>query len=490
MTLINITRSALKSQAVRSTLGERVFDLFGELNAKPDKDEDGNIIDWVIGAGKRLTGFVLGGVKSWLSSIVGGLGSFVRWALTGVVRLASFNWNAADAEIGRMMHANNLAMAAALGDLVGGGAVWLATIGIAGVAALKFPVLGGKIALELAEEGAEEIRAKVINCVNQAGNSLSQNALLWTYLQGRRAWRKALGMPPEVKEGAEPWILSEKIEQWIESIPDDLIRTFVDSAVESAAEAILEAGFVISYAIDDYYASAKLAQEAQFGEERTLKVTPDKRVDQEFITLTGPQTLIQQNVQTALTTHRWIHNRDVGHIVGQPAEDWLRAGMQRRKLTIVFKSKAEPPWSGGTERVKEVSYTIPEPDTGLTWQRIKTAAKPFNWGKYRATANLDNGRQMAVYGATPVDAEDKLKELLPLSTGQLLTLSVSEEKDRHVNLKKEVTRMYPAYATLLIRRSTAELTGTNDLSGNNYKEDHIRIELWPDTEPEGIPPLL
>lgn len=490
MTLINITRSTLKSQVVRNVVGERIFDLFGELNAKPDKDEDGNIIDWVIGAGKRLTGFVLGQIKSWIGSIRGGIGSFVRWALTQVVKLASFNWNAADTEIQQMMHSNNIAIAAALGDLAGGGAVWLATIGLAGFASLKFPVLGGKIALELAEEGGEEIRAKVINFAQTAGDSLSQNAALWTYLQGRRAVRQALGMPAEVKEGAEPWILAEKIEEWVESIPNDLWRTFVESALESAAEALLEAGFVISYALDDYYASAKLAQQAQFGEERTIKVKPDNRIDTEFITLSGPQALVKQDVQTALTTHRWVHNRDIGHIVGQPAEDWLRAGMQRRKLTIVYKSKETPPWSNGTERVKEVTYTIPEPEIGLTWRKIKTAAKFYDWGKYRATANLDNGRQMAVYGATPMEAEDKVKELLTLSTAKLLTLAVSEEKDRHPNLRKQATKMYPAYATLLIRRSTAELTGSNDLNGNNYKDEHVRIELWPETEPEGTPALL
>lgn len=297
-------------------------------------------------------------------------------------------------------------------------------------------------------------------------------------------------MPAQVKDGAEPWIFAEKIENWAEQIGGDWLRTFVESALEEAGEAAIEAGFVISYALDDYYASAKLAQQAQFGEARTIKVIPDKRVDNEFITLAGPQTLLRQQVQTALTTHRWIHNRDVGHIVGQPAEDWVRAGMQRRKLTIVFKSKQSPPWSGGSDRVKEVSYTVPEPETGLTWLKIKTAAKAFNWGKYRATANLDNGRQMAVYGATPLEAEDKVKELLALSTGKLLTLAVSEEKDRHPNLKKEAVRMYPAYATLLIRRSTAEITGSNDLSGNNYKDEHVRIELWTDTEPEGLPALL
>lgn len=490
MSKIQVVKRLLKSQTVRELIGERTFDLFSELTKNPEEDEDGNPISWLIGAGARLVGFVLGGLARSGALLLLRAAKFILLELP--LRLVVFNWNASDSQINAWMKGNTESIAAALGRLIGGGGVWLVTIGLATGAALKFPVLGGKVALALAEEGGEEIRAYLQNFVQQAGTALRDNAVLFTYLQSRRAFRKAAGLPPSVADNAEPWTIADATGDVIEKIPfiGDLLRTLLESALEEAGEALLEAGYVISYALDDYYQSARLANQATFGEQRTVKVVPDKRLDQEFITLTGPQTLIQQNVQTALTTHRWIHNRDVGHIVGQPAEDWVRAGMQRRKLTIVFKSKAEPPWSGGTERVKEVSYTIPEPDVGLTWQRIKTAANPFNWGKYRATANLDNGRQMAIYGATPAEAEDKLKELLPLSTGKLLTLSVSEEKDRHVNLKKEVTRMYPAYATLLIRRSTAEMTGTNDLSGNNYKEDHIRLELWPDTEPEGIPPLL
>jgi hypothetical protein len=486
MALIKLTHSGLNSAVVRNLVGERTFDLFGELTTEATEDA-GGILGWAIGAGKRLTGFVLGGLAR-----AGGLllGTLVRWAITSVIQLATFNWNAADSEIRGWINGNNLAIAQSLGSLVGGGGVWLTTIGIATAASLKFPVLGGKVALALAEEGGEEIRGYLTSFIQSSAQALSQNALLWSYLQSRRALRSAAGMPPEVKQGAEPWIFAEQVENWAESIGGEWLRTFVENALEEAGEAAIEAGFVISYALDDYYASAKLAQQSSFGEERTVKLQPDTRVAGEFVTISGPQALIKQQVQTALTAQRWVSNRDVGQIVGQPAEDWLRAGVQRRKLTIVFKSKPAPPWTSGTERVREFTYTIPEPDLGLTWAKIKLAAKPWTWGKCRATANLENGRQMALYAATPTEAEDKIKELLELSTGKLLTLAVSEEKDRHPNLRKEPVRLYPAYATLLIRRSTAELTGTNDLSGQNFKTEHIRLELWPETEPLDTPVLL
>jgi hypothetical protein len=96
---------------------------------------------------------------------------------------------------------------------------------------------------------------------------------------------------------------------------------------------------------------------------------------------------------------------------------------------------------------------------------------------------------MAVYGASASEAEQKIKELLTLSSLDLLTLSVTEERDRNPKLKKDPRMMYPAFATLLIRRSTAELVGRTDLSGDNFTEERIRIELWTTSAPPDLPPL-
>lgn len=130
------------------------------------------------------------------------------------------------------------------------------------------------------------------------------------------------------------------------------------------------------------------------------------------------------------------------------------------------------------------TYTIPDPKTNLSWQRIKRAAKAYNWGRFRCTANLDNGRQMAVYGASPVEAEEKLRELLDLSTAEIVTLSVTEEKDRNPKLKKDMTRLYPATGTMLVRRPSLDTVGRTDLDGNTWDEEHIRFDLWMDEEPE------
>lgn len=483
MSLINLARGALRSRAVRNPQRGRKIDIFASLTRNEETGENG-IVSWVRGLVARLPGFISGLIRSaaqWLVSNV------VPLIISTVSAVANFDWNQTDASIRERMHQNDLAIAAALGSAVGAGAAWLVPIGLAGAASLKFPVLGGKVVLALAEEANQEIRGQVRALVTTTRDALVQNTILSGFLSLRRM--RLFGLAP-VTEQKEPWTIAQAIENRIESIPNDWWRTFFESGYDQFLDSLTDAAYVVSYAIDDYFSAMKIANQAQFGSQRTVAIEPDNRTE-ERVVLHGPQQLVKQSIMTALATHQLVHNRDVGQIVGQPAEDWLRAGMQRRKLTIVFKSKEKPPWTAaaGQPAVREVSYTIPEPDLGLTWQKLKTAAKHYTWGKFRATANLDNGRQMAVHGATVLEAEHKLKDLIALGTGELLTLSTTEEKDRHPSLRKGAIEMYPAYATLLIRRSTAELTGTNDLSGNNYREETRRIELWPDSEPDNTPSL-
>jgi hypothetical protein len=71
----------------------------------------------------------------------------------------------------------------------------------------------------------------------------------------------------------------------------------------------------------------------------------------------------------------------------------------------------------------------------VTWADLKAFVKPYNWGEWRATANLKSGRQMAIYGANAQEAENTLERLLRLSTDEIVTLTTSQEKRRNIKLK-------------------------------------------------------
>jgi hypothetical protein len=173
-----------------------------------------------------------------------------------------------------------------------------------------------------------------------------------------------------------------------------------------------------------------------------------------------------------------------------PADDFVSAKPLRRQLQIIFKAKKEPPWRmPNGKQAKKFEVTIPDPIIGLTWSKIKLAAKPYTWGKFRATAHLDNGRQMAVYGSSKSEAEKTLRRMLTLSTAKLLNLNVTEEVEKkNIDLKKDPTVAYPAYANLLIRRTTTG-EGRSFTDGTKASEDRIRIDLWTNEAPQGLPPL-
>jgi hypothetical protein len=485
MAAIALSRSALRSQVVRNLVGERAVDFFAYLTTEED-GEGGGIISRLIGIGAKLVGFA--------SKLVFGVGRWLlrhAWdiILTATYAIAYFNWNQADEEIRRQMEAGAVQIAAAAGELLGVGSVWLVSIGLAGLASMKWPVLGGKVLLDLAEEGGDEIRGELYSFLTQVRTTLTRNFILGTMLTARQL--HLFGLKP-INEPLEPWSIAGYIEEKVESIDNQVIRAFVENFLEGAVDSIIEVGYVVSYSIEDFYRSQKMANRDALGPERGVKVTPDERKPDEFIVVTGPQEIAKQSLETTLNQHRFIHNRDLGQLVGQPIQDYIRSGIQLRKLTYVFKSKEGPPWIAppGQDYIKEVSYTIPEVEMGLTWQELKRAGRPWLWGGCRATANLSNGRQMAVYGATTEEAEEKLRELATLTTLEIITLSVSQEKDRHHNLRKRPTRMYPAYAMLLVRRPNYDNQGIKDLSGQTYDEDLVRIDLWPEEEPPGMVSLL
>jgi len=487
MALIQIAREAFKSQVVREIIGERTLDVFKSLTTDEiGKDGEGNIITRLITWGYRLWGFVV--------NVIYQAG---RWLLRNAwdiilavsYEIAYFDWNQSDEMIRNQIRANNLNMVAQLGELVGVGSVWLGSVAIAGLATLKWPVLAGKIMLDLAEAGGDEIRSEVRGLLSAAKVSLARNAVLGSLL-GARSLR-LFGMEP-ITEPREPWILAEKIEERVDSIDNDYLRVFVENFIEGAVDSLIEVGYVVTYSVEEFYRSAQLAQEQALGEKRGVEIQFDERVPDEKIIVSGRQELTMQTVESALVNHRLVYGRDVGQIVGMSLPDYQRSGIHKRKLTIVFKSKDAPPWINppGSDPCKEISYSIPEVEFNLTWQELKRAARPWNWGRFRATAKMETGRQMAVYGATESEAETKLRELAELSTLDILTMTVSEEKDRHINLRKYSTRMYPAYATLLVRRPTTDDRGVTGRDGQKYSSETIRVDLWPDTEPPGFQNLL
>ncbi|MBW4542437.1 MAG: hypothetical protein KME43_25375 [Myxacorys chilensis ATA2-1-KO14] len=489
--LLTLTRSQLFSKVAKDLAGEKLIDIYGALTREQDGDlstgggaGEGGVLDFLFNAGKKLLGFALSAIVS-----IGGwaLSKLSQWFISAILTIYTYDWAQTDAMLQNQIKQNGLAVVTSLGELVGSGAVWLGAIAIAGAATFKFPIIAGHVLLKLAEEGGEELRSKLLGLVNTAVTKAGESAMIQAMLTMRRL--RLFGAKP-INEYKEPWIISDQIEKKIESVPDATLKAFLTGLKEGVEDSVFEALYVVTFGIEEAFKASKLATAAHHGKEKLIELQPDQRNDDESIVLRGRASELKPIATNILGTSKLVRNREIGQFVGYPLIDYVKANPYVRKLSVTFRGKEKPPYrSAEGNLIKTVNYNIPDVKIGLTWEQIKLAMTPFEWGKYRCTANLKNGRQMAVYGASPSEAESTLRKLLTLSTTEILTLSITEEKDRNIKLKKDTIRVFPAYATLLTRQTDGTDPDYVDLEGKGYANFTQKLEMYHDSEPPESPVL-
>lgn len=470
------------------------------------------ITNFIWDMGKSAIGWIGQTVWNFVGSSLAGIWGIIT---NGIQNIWRFDWNAADAELLALCESRNEAIAAAWGSLTGQGIGWLAGIAVGYGVSLVVPVIGSAalaryIAGKTAEEAVEELAPAFRNVFLLTSSNLITNATINFYINYRRFLKNLphntlVGIFGDdtanfitnvwgrgTQGGTKLSFSAYFIEEPVERIDNKLIKTFVENLLEEAWDSFVEAGFVVASQLDTAYSQQKLNNQNQLGTQRSCELVLDTRApDEKLYFQNVPQQVLIPAVQQTINIHRMIHNRDIGQIVGQPADEWIRAKPHYRQLVILFYAKERPPWRDTTGKmVKRAIYSIPDVKTGVTWQEIKSAAKPFTWGRFRATANLDNGRQMAVYGGSPEEAKKVLNSLMMLSTAKILTLSVTEEEIRPTRLRKSATKMYPVYGTLLARRDSVTGRGLPTLDNRVLSEKEVRFDLWVQTEPKNMPQLI
>ncbi|MEH2445796.1 MAG: hypothetical protein V7K18_08430 [Nostoc sp.] len=151
------------------------------------------------------------------------------------------------------------------------------------------------------------------------------------------------------------------------------------------------------------------------------------------------------------------------------------------------------------------TYNIPDANKAkLDWLTIKNACggvEGYTWGRFRATANLDNGRQMQVYGGSDETAANMLKSLANFSTAKILTVTVAEEKKEgrraeNKRMYKENTRVYPAFFSVInsekvVVEEQREYSGLNAVLAGDFKRSRTKkIPLWVQKEPSNARAII
>ncbi len=506
---LGLTRLGLMSRAVRAGIlselgGNRIINNTHGGSNTPTPQPSGKLAVLWNGA-KLVSGFLWGTVKAGM-----GIASFTWTAIWGMIVnvkqfLWNFNWNITDADLDKQVASAYQALFGIAGGLVGSAIGYTACGLIPAATIFCFNELAGaKVLFDVSAQMADELLGHLQMLIQSTFQSVGRHLFAETYKNIRkllkhknsfaRKWFGDKAVDAWGTSGQPILSFSKNVEDRLDKVKNPAAKAFLSNLLEEADDACIEAGYVVANSMDEYLASTAIAQNHVLGNEHTIQITPSRTNPDEHLVIQGRSQLLQPVILQAMNTVQIIGNRDVGLLVGEELNEALRGLSPSLRIAITFYSRKTPPFytrQGGTP-TKRVVYTISNIDrTKLDWTKIKTACggdNGYTWGRFRATANLSNNRQMQVHGATEAEAEKRLKALATLTSATITTLTIAEERKvgrraAGQPLNMPSVQVYPAFFTVMNNIEVPLAQGGRPNLSGNRKIQKAKIELWHQTEP-------
>jgi len=463
----------------------------------------GGLLETIFNGAVRFGNFLISAISSAISFSFTKLWS---WIVGGVQFIYNFDWNMSDTAIDKQIEGLWNSFGGILGGAAGRTIGWISCGLVPAASIFTFnQSLGTHLLLEVGEQAIDEMLDAASEVINAGFRMGAQATFLWLYKDVRRALkdpnnifgqglRAVLGGKTVDNWGTgESWTIAKAVEKKVESIPNVFWRNFTEEMLEEGSEACIEAGYAVAGGIDAWLAQQAMQNVSVLGTDRTVEITPDRSAPDERIILSGPEAVLRPAIVQVMATHQMLGNRDVGVLInGNPVDDTITPGVQERRLVIEFKEKTAPPWvmpSGKRARRRQI--TVFDVKRGLTWEEVKFAAKQYTSGQRLVNARLDNGHQMQCYASTENEGLQKIKELLKLSTAELLPNGVRDSGYVNPTARRRSLPylVYPSKAVLVWKRRSADLDGREDIAGQLWEEQRLEFDLWPDSEPADMPLL-
>jgi len=511
--------SNLESRVVRTEIvGNTGIRTIGGLSKGEKKDW----LDKIVNFGKAIGGWLLKAAGWVLGKIIEKIGLKFTNAYQTMIQSISFaynfNWQQTDAELDKYLENVKIQLAAIAGGTFGNSLGYLVCGVIPSVGVMLFnEPLGLYLLKEVGEEALEEFLSNFQVLCYTALNYKIQKEHIERFKSTRTWIKRTLSDPDSIQsklfkktageklynaiqtwgdEGNKPWSIRQHVEQQIENIENPQLQAFIEEAYDEFIDACTEAGYIIAGGLDNWVLQQREANRNILGTERTVEFQPDRTIENERIVLHGNELLIRQALPQVMANYQIMENRDVGQIIGAPIEETIKPNVSPISLKLIFYSTPTPPFN----QAKVIAqYSIPDvKKSKLDWEDIKFACggkNGYNWGRYKASVTLDNGRQLQVYAGSESEAEDRINAFVSLSEAEILSLRISEEKKTGMKangkpLQKETTKIYPAYMTVVTTQKVLnEKKGMPTLQGN-YSYRRNRIELWTDTKPDNFNEII
>lgn len=294
----------LSSRAVRKIVSEGGIRKF-TLNAYERKDNDGNLLSTIFNAAKRFGNFIIKKFFEFTGRFSWSLSAIWQGITTATQFIWNFDWNASDESLDASINQAMIGLAGTAGGFLGQALGWTACGLVPGAVVFAFnEPLGIHLLNTVGQEAFDELCSTAAVLVRQTFNTAARATFNFLYKKGRdlvmgRSYftdeelaekRKSGEMTADQVENAKkgrqaanaarkPWSFALKVEEWRESIPNEKIKAFLEELLEEAAQACIEAGYVLTQAADSFYAMAKRAGEALLGPDTTVEITLDRSLD-------------------------------------------------------------------------------------------------------------------------------------------------------------------------------------------------------------------
>lgn len=339
------------SRTVRANVGER------KIKPIQSKDEstsgNNNFIDWVWNGAKRLGNFIcekVGSFFQWGASIIWGVIS------SALVSLWNFNWNASDESIDASIKSQWNAIGGQLGGTVGNALGYLGCGFIPSVTVAVFnEPLGALMRKNVGEEFKDEFESNLASLFRTIFNVGMQSVVAWSYQNVRRFikgnvnfFKKIFGDKAEKiinawgAKNSKPWSFAIQVEEWVEAIPNEFLRNFVEELLEEAWEGCVEAGYVVANCIEKDFAQNALKDEVTppWGDNLTVEITPNRNYPDEKVILQAPEPVLRGQIVDYLANDQQMRGKDIGVLYGTPPQTAIKERRFKPHIYFYFRQKA------------------------------------------------------------------------------------------------------------------------------------------------------